>query len=35
MVWRWALAVGIKTKIGNHTFCATWTFGYLKNGGTR
>ncbi|MGV7245521.1 tyrosine-type recombinase/integrase, partial [Caballeronia sp. M23-90] len=34
MVRRRALAVGIDTKIGNHTFRATGITAYLKNGGT-
>ncbi|MBM0210503.1 putative Integrase/recombinase XerD [Pseudomonas syringae pv. maculicola] len=34
MVRRRALAVGIKTQIGNHTFRATGITAYLKNGGT-
>ena len=34
MVQRRALAAGIDTKIGNHTFRATGTTAYLKNGGT-
>jgi integrase/recombinase XerD len=33
MVRRRALDVGIKTKIGNHTFRATGITAYLKNGG--
>ncbi|WP_404482655.1 tyrosine-type recombinase/integrase [Novosphingobium sp. BL-52-GroH] len=34
MVYRRAQAAGIATKIGNHTFRATWINTYLKNGGT-
>jgi len=34
MVRRRALAVGIATQIGNHTFRATGITAYLKNGGT-
>jgi site-specific recombinase XerD len=34
MIRRRALAAGIKTKIGNHTFRATGITAYLKNGGT-
>jgi site-specific recombinase XerD len=34
MVQRRALAAGIGTKIGNHTFRATGITAYLKNGGT-
>ena len=34
MVARRALAAGIDTKIGNHTFRATGITAYLKNGGT-
>lgn len=34
MVQRRALAAGIATKIGNHTFRATGITAYLKNGGT-
>jgi hypothetical protein len=34
MVRRGALAAGIGTKIGNHTFRATGITAYLKNGGT-
>lgn len=34
MVARRAAAIGIKTKIGNHTFRATGITAYLKNGGT-
>jgi integrase len=34
MVTRRALAAGIDTKIGNHTFRATGIIAYLKNGGT-
>jgi integrase/recombinase XerC len=34
MVRRRAAAVGIETKIGNHTFRATGITAYLKNGGT-
>ncbi|KVQ92658.1 tyrosine-type recombinase/integrase [Burkholderia ubonensis] len=34
MVRRRALAAGISTKIGNHTFRATGITAYLKNGGT-
>jgi len=34
MVQRRALATGIGTKIGNHTFRATGITAYLKNGGT-
>ncbi|CPF80233.1 phage integrase family protein [Burkholderia pseudomallei] len=34
MVRRRALAAGIGTKIGNHTFRATGITAYLKNGGT-
>ncbi len=34
MIQRRALAAGIKTKIGNHTFRATGITAYLKNGGT-
>src|ERR1700722_12384106 len=33
MVRRRAMAAGIKTKIGNHTFRATGITAYLKNGG--
>jgi len=35
MVRRGAIAAGIDTKIGNHTFRATGIATYLKNGGTR
>ena len=34
MVTRRALAAGIETKIGNHTFRATGITAYLRNGGT-
>lgn len=34
MIQRRALAAGIQTKIGNHTFRATGITAYLKNGGT-
>jgi integrase len=34
MVRRRALAAGIATAIGNHTFRATGITAYLKNGGT-
>jgi integrase len=34
MIRRRALAAGIKTKVGNHTFRATGITAYLKNGGT-
>ena len=34
MIRRRALAAGIETKIGNHTFRATGITAYLKNGGT-
>jgi site-specific recombinase XerD len=34
MIRRRAVASGIKTKIGNHTFRATGITAYLKNGGT-
>ncbi len=34
MVWRRAVAAGIGTKIGNHSFRATGITAYLKNGGT-
>ena len=34
MVRRRAKAVGIKTKLGNHSFRATGITAYLKNGGT-
>jgi site-specific recombinase XerD len=34
MIQRRALAAGIATKIGNHTFRATGITAYLKNGGT-
>lgn len=34
MIQRRALAAGISTKIGNHTFRATGITAYLKNGGT-
>ena len=34
MIRRRALAAGIATKIGNHTFRATGITAYLKNGGT-
>lgn len=34
MVRRRAIAAGIETKIGNHTFRATGITAYLKNGGT-
>jgi site-specific recombinase XerD len=34
MIGRRAVAVGIATKIGNHTFRATGITAYLKNGGT-
>ena len=34
MVRRRALAAGIGTAIGNHTFRATGITAYLKNGGT-
>ena len=34
MIHRRAVAVGIGTKIGNHTFRATGITAYLKNGGT-
>lgn len=33
MVRRRAKAVGIKTKLGNHSFRATGITAYLKNGG--
>ncbi len=33
MIRRRALAAGIKTEIGYHTFCATGITAYLKNGG--
>jgi integrase/recombinase XerD len=33
MIQRQAKAVGIKTKIGNHTFRATGITTYLKNSG--
>jgi integrase len=33
-IQRRALAAGIATKIGNHTFRATGITAYLKNGGT-
>jgi hypothetical protein len=35
MVRRRALAAGIGTAIGNHTFRATGITAYLKNGGMR
>lgn len=34
MVRRRAVAAGIATKVGNHTFRATGITAYLKNGGT-
>ena len=34
MIRRRALAAGIETKIGNHSFRATGITAYLKNGGT-
>ena len=34
MIRRRAIAAGIKTRIGNHTFRATGITAYLKNGGT-
>jgi integrase len=34
MIRRRAIAAGIETKIGNHTFRATGITAYLKNGGT-
>ncbi|WP_411913592.1 site-specific integrase [Xanthomonas arboricola] len=34
MVRRRAVAAGIDTRIGNHTFRATGITAYLKNGGT-
>lgn len=34
MIQQHALAAGIKTRIGNHTFRATGITDYLKNGGT-
>jgi hypothetical protein len=34
MIRRRAVAAGIKTRIGNHTFGATGITAYLKNGGT-
>jgi integrase len=34
MVRRRAVAAGVATKIGNHTFGATGITAYLKNGGT-
>jgi integrase len=34
MVRRRALAAGIATRIGNHSFRATGITAYLKNGGT-
>jgi integrase len=34
MIQRRAMAVGIKTKMGNHTFRATGVTAYLKNKGT-
>ncbi len=34
MIRRRALAVGIMTKVGNHTFRATGITAYLKNGGS-
>jgi integrase len=34
MIRRRALAAGIATKIGNHSFCATGITAYLKNGST-
>ena len=34
MIRRRALAAGIKTKVGNHTFRATGITAYLQNGGT-
>jgi len=34
MIQRRAVAAGIETKIGNHTFRATGITAYLKNGGT-
>jgi len=34
MVRRRAVAAGIATRIGNHTFRATGITAYLKNGGT-
>ena len=33
MIQRRALAAGIRTKIGNHTFRATGITEYLRNGG--
>jgi integrase len=34
MIQRRSAAVGLKTRIGNHTFRATGITAYLKNGGT-
>jgi integrase len=34
MIGRRAVAAGVETKIGNHTFRATGITAYLKNGGT-
>ncbi len=34
MIRRCALAAGIATKVGNHSFRATGITAYLKNGGT-
>jgi integrase len=34
MIRRRAMAAGIMTKIGNHSFRATGITAYLKNGGT-
>jgi integrase len=34
MIRRRAVAAGIKTKLGNHSFRATGITAYLKNGGT-
>jgi site-specific recombinase XerD len=34
MIRRRALAAGIKTRLGNHSFRATGITAYLKNGGT-
>ena len=34
MIQRRSAAIGIKTRIGNHTFRATGITAYLKNNGT-
>jgi hypothetical protein len=33
MIWRWATAAGIQAPVGNYTFRATRTTGWLSNGG--